>query len=130
MDCRKTGIQLHTLGHAWMFEAFGIHHTDPAREKSELEHLPTEAKRHLALLGGKRGIVKNSSFFTHFCYSNPDTRRGLVNYLVNYSIENPEVNFVHIWLADSTNNQCDATSVEPPPPTGTSRCRTSLTQGT
>ena len=106
-DVKRTGIQLHTLGHAWMFEALGIHHTDPAREADALSKLSKDQIDALALLNGKRGISCGSSFFTHFCYSNPGARKILIDYLVNYVKEKPHVDFIHAWLADNINNQCE-----------------------
>lgn len=106
-DISKTGLQFHSLGHAWMFEPLGLHTGDPAGEEAAKNALTEEQKRHLALVKGKRGIMHNSTFFTHFCYSNPDTRKLLVDYMVDYIQKKPHVDFVHMWLADSTNNHCE-----------------------
>ena len=111
-DVKRVGIQLHTLGHAWMFEGFGIHHTDPKRETDALAKLTEREKNYLALVNGKRGICHNSSFFTHFCYSNPDARAFLIDYLISYVKKKPAVDFIHVWLADSTNNQCECEECE------------------
>ncbi|MBQ7119995.1 MAG: DUF4838 domain-containing protein [Oscillospiraceae bacterium] len=102
-DIRKTGIQLHTIGHGWMFEKLGIHHTHAAQEKSELRE---EHKQYLAMLNGERGLCR-STFYTHFCYSNPEARKLLVDFCVEYVKERPYVDFLHVWLADSKNNWCE-----------------------
>ncbi len=104
LDIRKTGLQFHSLGHAWMFEKLGIHHMPG---KLEAEMLKEEDKKYLAKVGGVRGIHKNSTFFTHFCYSNPESRQILVDFCVEYARKKPYVDFMHLWLADSTNNQCE-----------------------
>ena len=109
-EIKQTGIQLHTAGHAWMFEDFGIHHVDPETEKAQIAKLTPEQKQLLAEVGGVRDLYHNSTFFTHFCYSNPAARRFLVNYCVNYIKNNPTVDFLHLWLADSVNNQCECES--------------------
>ena len=106
-DIRKTGLQYHSLGHAWMFEPFGIHTGDPKGEETIKNCLTPEQKKHLALVNGKRDLCHGHSFFTHFCYSNPETRDILTTYLANYIKEKPWVDFVHFWLADSVNNQCE-----------------------
>lgn len=103
MDIKRTGVQLHTIGHGWMFEKLGIHHTTAAAEKAALKE---EDKQYLAMLGGKRDINKGT-FFTHFCYSNPAARKLLVDFCVEYLQDKPYVDFLHVWLADSTNNQCE-----------------------
>ncbi|MBO5904519.1 MAG: hypothetical protein J6Q64_03990, partial [Clostridia bacterium] len=69
-DVKRAGLQLHTLGHAWMFEKMGIHHADSATTKKAEENLSDEHRKLLAEVGGKRGIFSGSTFYTHFCYSN------------------------------------------------------------
>ncbi len=104
MDIKKTGVQLHTLGHAWMFEKLGVHHASAAEERSQLRE---EDKQYLALTNGKRDLYGNSTFFTHFCYSNPAARRILVDFVLDYVKERPYVDFIHLWLADAVNNHCE-----------------------
>ena len=104
-DIKRTGIQLHTLGHAWMFEKLGIQH-NPIFER-QVSTLDDDQKSLLAEVNGVRGLYGNSSFYTHFCYSNPKARRLLVDYILEYAKEKPHVDFVHTWLADATNNQCE-----------------------
>lgn len=104
VDIQKTGIQLHTIGHGWMFEKLGIHHTSGAQENALLK---PEHKQYLALVKGKRELYNNSTFYTHFCYSNPEARKLLVDFCVEYVQQKPYVDFLHVWLADSINNQCE-----------------------
>ena len=106
----QTGVQLHTAGHAWMFEDFGIHHVDPATERAQIAKLTPEQKQLLAEVGGVRDLYQNSTFFTHFCYSNPKARKFLVDFCVKYIKSNPTVDFLHLWLADNVNNQCECES--------------------
>ena len=106
-DVKRAGLQLHTLGHAWMFEKMGIHHAGTAETRLAEKNLPDEHRRLLAEVKGKRGIFADSTFFTHFCYSNPDARRMLVDYLVEYAERKPHVDFIHAWLADAVNNHCE-----------------------
>jgi len=104
LDIKKAGLQFHSLGHAWMFEKLGVHHMPG---KLEAEMLKEEDKKYLAEVDGVRGLHKNSTFFTHFCYSNPEARQILVDFCVEYAKKKPHVDFIHLWLADSTNNQCE-----------------------
>ena len=106
-DVKRAGLQLHTLGHAWMFEKMGIHHASADETKKAEANLPDEHRRLLAEVKGKRGIYANSTFFTHFCYSNPDARKMLVDCLVEYAEKKPHVDFIHAWLADAINNHCE-----------------------
>ena len=101
-DMQKLGLQFHNVGHGWMFEPFGIHHGPPSHEAK----LPEEAKQYLAQLNGKRGL-NNSTFVTHFCYSNPEARKHLISFWLDYAKKKPYVDFFHVWLADGMNNQCE-----------------------
>lgn len=103
-DVKKTGLQLHTLGHGWMFDKFGIVNGAHTDSKSRLTE---EAKKYVALVNGKRELFGNSTFYTHFCYSNPEARKILVDTVVDYAKKNAQVDYVHIWLADATNNWCE-----------------------
>jgi len=105
-DVKKTGIQLHTLGHAWLFEGMGIRH-DHVTENEKVKNLSSEYIEMLAEVNGKREIQHGNTFYTHFCYSNPKARRFLVDFMVEYIKKKPFVDFVHMWLADAINNQCE-----------------------
>ena len=106
-DVKKTGVQFHNVGHGWMFEPFGIHHDCTRKEQEGVDRLTDEQKKHLALIKGERRLKGKSTFYTQFCYSNPETRALLVDYLVQYVQQKPYVDFLHVWLADATNNQCE-----------------------
>lgn len=103
-DIKRTGIQLHTLGHAWMFSKMGVKNGPAHRTTLAVRD---EDRQYIALLGGKRDFKRGSPFFTHMCYSNPGARKLLVDTLIEYIEEHPYVDFVHAWLADSPNNQCE-----------------------
>jgi len=103
-DIVKTGVQLHTIGHGWMFEKLGVHHSSGNEERNALKE---EDKQYLAMVNGKRDIWGNSTFYTHFCYSNPEARKLLVDFCVEYVKKKPYVDFLHVWLADASNNQCE-----------------------
>ena len=102
-DVKKAGLLLHTLGHDWMFRKLGVKHGDAASEHASLKE---SDKKYLALVNGKRGLY-NGLFYTNFCYSNPEARKILVDTIVEYAKERPHVDYVHVWLADATNNWCE-----------------------
>ena len=99
-DIKKTGMQLHSLGHDWMFEKLG---TGSGKNKQFSE----EDKQYFAMVNGVRDIMKGSLFYTHMCYSNPKVRKLLVDTLVEYVQKKPFIDFLHVWLADAKNNQCE-----------------------
>ena len=106
-DVKRCGLQLHTLGHDWMFRKLGINHADPKAQDLAMSKLTDKDMELFAEVGGKRGLFGNSPFYTHFCYSNPAARKLMVDTILEYLDEKPHVDFVHTWLADATNNQCE-----------------------
>ncbi len=103
-DIKKTGMQLHAVGHGYMFENLGIHHASGAEEKAALKE---EDKKYLAKVNGVRDLYGGSTFYTHFCYSNPEARKILVDFCVDYAKKKPYIDYLHVWLADAANNQCE-----------------------
>ncbi len=103
-DMQKLGLQFHNIGHGWMFEPLGVHMGPPQYEAAALKE---EDKKHLALVKGVRDRFGNDTFYTNFCYSNPETRKLLVSFWVDYLQKKPYVEFPHIWLADALNNHCE-----------------------
>lgn len=100
---KKCGLQLHSLGHGYLLEPYGIHYKT-INDKYELTE---EARQDIAVINGKRELYLGSPNFTHLCYSNRKIRKKLVDWLVGYMRQKPYIDFLHIWLADCTNNQCE-----------------------
>ena len=103
---RMRGLQHHKMGHGWIPSILG--------EKTGLWHAPSadgllkEEDRHLvAEIGGKRELMGGSAVDSSFCYSNPEARSKIVEEVVKYAKANPEVDMLHVWLADQPNNQCE-----------------------
>jgi len=103
-DAVRTGVQLHEIGHGWMFEKFGIHRGPGFLERKQLKE---EDKKYLAQVNGRRDLYGGSAGYTHFCYSNPEARKLLVDFWVDYAKKKPYVGFFHVWLADANNNWCE-----------------------
>jgi len=103
-DIKKAGLQLHTLGHAWMFAKFEMKNS-PRSDGEQV--LREDARQYVAMVNGKRELFHKSQFYTNFCYSNPEARRVLVETVLDYARKNPHVDYVHLWLADSLNNWCE-----------------------
>lgn len=95
---KKYGLLFHDVGHGYMFPAYGIYRDTEADIDDSL-------KSHLALVNGERKI-HGSIKYTNFCYSNPEVLKKIADYLVSYTKEKPEVDYLHLWLADNSNNCC------------------------
>ena len=63
--------------------------------------------RLLAKVNGKRDLHEGVALNTNLCYSNPTVRRMVAKSVVDYARKNPEVDVVHLWLADGSNNSCE-----------------------
>lgn len=100
---KKCGLQLHALGHGYLLEPYGIHYKT-AQDQYELTD---EAREDIALVGGVRELYHGSPNFTQLCFSKDKARLGLVKFLLDYLDKKPYIDFLHVWLSDSANNQCE-----------------------
>ena len=100
---KKCGLQLHALGHGALNEALGIRYKAPYMTYD----VPEGAEEALAMVGGKRKLHRGHPMQTHVCMSQKWVRDRVVNWLVNYMKEKPYIDFMHFWLADAINNQCE-----------------------
>lgn len=100
---KKCGLQFHAMGHGALNEPFGVRHMVSGQDYAISE----EAKNAFALVKGERGLYKKSPFFTQLCMSKAWVREKVVNWLLEYIKEKPHIDFLHFWLADSTNNHCE-----------------------
>lgn len=101
---RLRGLVLHGVGHGWVCGAMGVEGADwiPARDEP-----PADWVDLLALVAGKRGFHDSIPANTNLCYANAQARQRLVDYTVQYIVEHPELDYVHFWLADGSNNYCE-----------------------
>jgi len=103
-EVKSRGLLLHMVGHGWTCEPFGI----PGTGWTPYEDpLPPEVEIHLAEVKGKRELWGGMALNTNLCYGNPDTRAILTDAVVEYVRGNPDVDILHVWLADGSNNQCE-----------------------
>jgi hypothetical protein len=103
-EIKMRGLLFHAVGHGWTCEPLGIQGLSwEAREYD----LPPEVSRYLAEVKGKRTIWQGVPLNTNLCYSNPEARRLVVEAIGDYLQEHREVDLLHFWLADGSNNQCE-----------------------
>ncbi len=110
---KKCGLQLHSLGHGYLFEPYGIHY----KTYKDNYVLNDKGREHAALINGKRELYHGSPNCTHLCYSNDEARLGLVNWLVGYLERKPYIDFLHVWLSDGADNQCECENCQKKRPT-------------
>jgi hypothetical protein len=94
----------HAYGHGWTGAAIGL--TD-SQTNDEDYRVPEEKRRFLAMLNGERKTADRGPVFTELCYGNPEVRKRMVDAVVDYAENHPEVDVLHIWLSDRMNNHCE-----------------------
>ncbi|MBE6597145.1 MAG: DUF4838 domain-containing protein [Ruminococcaceae bacterium] len=100
-EIARRGLQFHDVGHGWCCESFGI----GIWEKGD--DIPEESRQYLAEIKGKRGLFGGRAINTNFCMSNPEARRKVVDHIAAYADTERNVDYLHVWLADSCNNHCE-----------------------
>jgi len=103
-EITKRSLLYHKVGHGWTCEPFGIHGLGWQREETRPD---PEIVPYLAMVKGKRDFWKGVALNTQLCYSNPKARKTMVNNIVSYAKKYPEIHYLHVWLADGSNNQCE-----------------------
>ena len=102
-DISTRGIIYHAVGHGWASAVLGVEGYNP-NEKLELTE---EQISMIAMVDGVRGIWANNSHNTNLCYSNKLVQKSMVDDIVNYCTDHPGVDYLHFWLADGCNNNCE-----------------------
>ncbi|HPT63207.1 MAG TPA: DUF4838 domain-containing protein [Candidatus Atribacteria bacterium] len=103
-EIKKRGLLYHAVGHGWTCEPLGI--PGLSWEPGDY-HVPPQYVGYLAEVNGKRALWEGIPLNTNLCYSQPEVRKLIVNEVVAYLQEHPEVDFLHLWLADESNNNCE-----------------------
>lgn len=101
---QKRGLLYHAVGHGWTCEPLGIpglHWEDDGIE------LASEQRECMAQVDGTRGLYRGIALNTNLCYSNPRVRGLMARAIARYAAEHPEIDVLHVWLADDFNNQCE-----------------------
>ncbi len=105
-EMAKRGLLFHDMGHGWTAEPFGFDSTSGWVAK-DTQDLTDEQKEVLPLMNGVRQFYKGVALNTNFCMSNAKARRTVAKYIADYSEKQNNVDFMHVWLADASNNHCE-----------------------
>ncbi len=105
-EMTKRSIQFHDIGHGFTYLPFGIS-TEKNADGSYVTPVTDEQLELLSMIDGKRQLYKNTPLNTNFCMSNPKAREKVANYVVDFSKNHSNIDYLHIWLADGANNHCE-----------------------
>lgn len=106
---RERDLLFHAVGHGWTCEPLGI--PGLGWEYSPIP-TPGTAYPYLALVNGKRDLWEGIPLNTNLCYSNAEVRSMMCAEIARYAQAHPEVDVLHFWLADGSNNQCECESCQ------------------
>ncbi len=98
------GLLQHRVGHGWTSEVLGCSATGWDVEEIEFSD---ETRQLIAKVNGKRELFYGVPTNTNLCLSNPQAREQFADKVIAYVKENPETDYLHIWLADAVNNSCE-----------------------
>jgi hypothetical protein len=103
-EIKKRGMLLHAVGHCWTCGSLGIEGTG---WNVTNDTVPEESVKYLAMLNGKRELYQGIPMRTQLCYGNPEARDIITDTVFKYCKENPQADYVHFWLGDGFNNECE-----------------------
>ena len=100
------GLHHHRIGHGWASKVLGMISGAWHEPNQESEVLPD--RRHLiAKIDNQQILYKGSGIDTNLCYSDPEAQQLLADEVVAYAKDHMDVQYLHFWLADQLNNQCE-----------------------
>ncbi|MGI5946442.1 MAG: DUF4838 domain-containing protein [Lachnospiraceae bacterium] len=103
-EIKKRGLRLHQVGHGWTGACLGVPSSD--WKKADLA-LSDSQRSMLAEINGKRELFHGIPMNSNLCYSNPDVIHEFTKQVSDYALAHPEIDYLHVWLADEHNNICE-----------------------
>jgi len=103
-EVKKRGLMLHMVGHGWTCEPFGIPGTGWFKQEQPPD---PETQQYLAEMDGRREFWHKEPINTNLCYGNAKAREIITDAIAEYAGQNPDVDAIHFWLADGSNNHCE-----------------------
>lgn len=113
-EIAKRGLLLHKVGHGWTGAALGY---ETVSWDGTTAPLTEEERQLLALQNGKRDWYEGCPANTNLCYSKEQTIDAFVEKVTEYAKMNPQVQYLHVWLADACNNICECEECKKTTPT-------------
>ena len=105
-EIARRGLVLHSYGHGFTTDPFGIDSSIGWAVKSSADY-PADVINNFAMLNGKRDFYGGKPLNTQICMSNPNIRKKVAEYVADYALRHSNIDYLHIWLADGSNNHCE-----------------------
>lgn len=103
-ELEKRGMIYHAIGHGWTCEPFGV--PGLSWDKTDYE-IDEKTKMVFAQVNGKRELWGGVPLNTNLCYSDVNVRNTITDAITEHLIEHGNIDVLHFWLADGSNNQCE-----------------------
>ena len=114
VEIAKRGLMFHDMGHGWTAEPFGLDSSEGWSAREVV--LTPEQTEAVAELNGERKLYKGVALNTNLCMSNPKVRTRMAQSIAAYAEAASNVDYLHVWLADSTRNHCECEECRKLPP--------------
>jgi len=106
-EIARRGLQFHDIGHGFNCYPFGIAENQMCKEEDIDSFITPQQREFLSELGGARKFFKNGTSITNFCMSNPKARTIVAEYVADFAAKHGNIDYLHVWLADGSNNHCE-----------------------
>ena len=106
-EITKRGLMFHDIGHGWTSRPFGLPCNNSIDNNFEGIELTEEQRSVLALVKGKRALYRRAPIFTNVCMSQPKVRTAIAKEVASYAQSHQNIDYLHVWLSDGTNNHCE-----------------------
>lgn len=104
-EIKKRNLIYHAVGHGWTSEVLGYNSYGWYKEdQNSIKH---DRSEWMAQIKGKRELFKGIPMNTQLCYSNVDVQQMFSDHVAKYAELHPEIDVLHVWLADDFNNFCE-----------------------
>ena len=110
----KRHLHHHRVGHGWTGAVLGASAFGWEKEDRPLAE---ERRPYAALIKGKREYFGGVPLNTNLCMSNPAVQEQFADEVLQYAQDHPEVDYLHVWLADDCNNHCECENCRSKTPT-------------
>ncbi len=104
-EIEKRHLIYHGVGHGWTCRPFGLEASGWYVEDDS--SVSEDVRKNLALVRGKRGLTGGIALNTNLCYGNKEIRERLTDSVVEYCRQKENMDYVHVWLGDGANNNCE-----------------------
>lgn len=103
-EMERRGLLLHKVGHGWTGEVLGC---TAQSWDADPEPLSEEKRPLAAQVDGARELFKGVPANTNLCFHNGDAVEAFAGLVTEYARTHPNVDYLHVWLADAYNNVCE-----------------------